>query len=439
MTAPDTATSPDRVGPTDTDEGAVGDAIARPSVDYLLGLGDDALIMAQRLGEWAAGAPEMEEDVALANIALDQLGAARLLLTYAAELEGAGRDEDALAFLRDDRQFRNCLLVELPNGDFGQTIAKLLILSAYQVPLYRALSRCGDERLAAIAAKAHKESAYHLDHSSLWTVRLGDGTTESHRRMQAAIDAVWPYRGELFSPDPAAPVDPATLRAEFDATVDAVLAEATLQRPGDDWAPAGGRDGLHTEHLSYLLAEMQVVHRAHPGAGERTRRAPDRAWTVAATVVDPEIRAVTIEELGILREVAEDPETGRVVVTITPTYTGCPAMDVIRADIRAALAAAGSIQCHAWAATTASALAAGRPVASPVPGTARTRPPVPAATSRSRTARIDADGSRAVTVRTRSAGRAASSRVNSPVPAPSSTTSAPSAMPARTRSTTAAG
>ncbi|MFG1776729.1 1,2-phenylacetyl-CoA epoxidase subunit PaaC [Micromonospora sp. NPDC049051] len=234
--------------------------------DFALALGDDALIAAQRLAEWTSRAPEMEEDIALANIALDQLGAARLLLSYAGELEGAGRDEDALAFLRDDREFRNCLLVELPNGDFAVTMAKLLFLSAYQLPLYTALAGCADERLAAIGAKARKESAYHLDHASTWVRRLGDGTEDSHRRMQAAVDEVWPYVHELFAPAPAAPVDPATLRAAFDARVAAVLDEATLTRPEPGWAPAGGRDGVHTEHLSYLLAEMQVLHRAHPGA-----------------------------------------------------------------------------------------------------------------------------------------------------------------------------
>ncbi|GAA4574144.1 phenylacetate-CoA oxygenase subunit PaaC [Micromonospora coerulea] len=236
------------------------------SFDFVLSLGDDALIAAQRLGEWTSRAPEMEEDIALANIALDQLGAARLLLTYAGELEGAGRDEDALAYLRDDREFRNCLLVELPNGDFAVTMAKLFFLSAYQLPLYTALAGCADERLAAIGAKARKESAYHLDHSALWVKRLGDGTDESHRRMQAAIDEVWPYTHELFAADPAAPVDPATLRADFDATVSAVFDEATLARPAAGWTPGGGRDGVHTEHLSFLLAEMQVLHRAHPGA-----------------------------------------------------------------------------------------------------------------------------------------------------------------------------
>jgi ring-1,2-phenylacetyl-CoA epoxidase subunit PaaC len=253
---------------------------------YLLRLGDDALVAAQRLAGWCTAAPEMEEDVALTNIALDQLGVARLLLSYAGELEGAGRDEDALAYLRDDREFRNCLLVELPDrGDFGITIAKLLFLSAYQRLLYDALAGEGtwsrapsvkgagifadDGRLAAIAAKARKESAYHLDHAAQWTVRLGDGTDESHRRMQAAVDELWPYTDELFAHDEVgarAAVDPAGLRADWLSTVEPVLAEATLRRPADGWAPAGGRDGRHTEHLSYLLAEMQVLHRAHPGA-----------------------------------------------------------------------------------------------------------------------------------------------------------------------------
>jgi ring-1,2-phenylacetyl-CoA epoxidase subunit PaaC len=231
------------------------------SFGYVLGLGDDALIAAQRLAEWCARAPEMEEDVALANIALDQLGVARLLLTYAGELEGAGRDEDALAYLRDDREFRNCLLVELPEPDFAVTMAKLLYLSAYQKLLYERMVADPDERLSAIAAKARKESAYHFDHASLWTVRLGDGTDESHRRMQDAVDRLWPYTHELFDGDHA------SLRPQWLSMIDAVLDEATLTRPVDGgWGPGGGRRGLHTEHLSYLLAEAQVVRRAHPGA-----------------------------------------------------------------------------------------------------------------------------------------------------------------------------
>ncbi|GAA0737631.1 phenylacetate-CoA oxygenase subunit PaaC [Dactylosporangium roseum] len=226
----------------------------------VLGLADDALIAAQRLGEWCSRAPEMEEDIALANIALDQLGAARLLFAYAGELEGHGRSEDDFAFLRGDREFRNVQLVELANGDFAVTMAKLLFLSAYQRLLYDRLAGGTDERLAAIAAKARKESAYHVDHSSRWVVRLGDGTDESHRRMQSGVDAVWPYTHELFEGSSA------DLREPWLAEIDKVFAEATLTRPADGWAPTGGRRGLHTEALSRLLAEMQVLHRAHPGA-----------------------------------------------------------------------------------------------------------------------------------------------------------------------------
>ncbi|WDZ86318.1 1,2-phenylacetyl-CoA epoxidase subunit PaaC [Micromonospora cathayae] len=241
---------------------------------YVLRLGDDALVAAQRLAEWTTRAPEMEEDIALANIALDQLGAARLLLSYAGELEGAGRDEDALAYLRDDRQFRNCLLVELPNGDFAVTMAKLLFLAAYQRLTYEWLVGSTDERLSAIGKKTRKEVAYHLDHAALWVRRLGDGTEESHRRMQAAVDEVWPYTHELFAADElTARLDaaglaaaPVTYRGQWLETVEEVLADATLTRPADGWGPGGGRDGVHTEHLSYLLAEMQVLHRAHPGA-----------------------------------------------------------------------------------------------------------------------------------------------------------------------------
>jgi ring-1,2-phenylacetyl-CoA epoxidase subunit PaaC len=225
---------------------------------FVLALGDDALIAAQRLGEWSARAPTMEEDIALANIALDQLGAARLLLTYAGELEGKGRDEDALAYLRDDREFTNVHLVELDNGDFAVTVAKLLFLSAYQKPLYDALAGSPDERLAGIAGKTRKESAYHLDHSAQWTVRLGDGTDESHRRMQAAVDQLWPYTYELF--------ETYDVRPQWTETVEEILAKATLDRPADSRAPTGGRQGIHTEAMSYLLGEMQVLHRAHPGA-----------------------------------------------------------------------------------------------------------------------------------------------------------------------------
>ncbi len=254
--------------------------------EYLLRIGDDALITAQRLGEWSARAPEMEEDIALSNIALDQLGAARLFLTYAGEIEGAGRDEDAFAYFRQDFEFRNAQLVELPDGrgdaggttrpsrDFGVLMAKLLCLSAWQHPLYEALSESRDERIAGIAAKAVKESAYHLDHATLWTVRLGDGTPESHRRMAGAFDEVWPYTFELFESDDVTRhvaaagvgVDPPSLRDGWLDTVGGVLRRATLGVPAPAWRPTGGRRGRHTEAYGYLLAEMQVLHRAHPGA-----------------------------------------------------------------------------------------------------------------------------------------------------------------------------
>jgi ring-1,2-phenylacetyl-CoA epoxidase subunit PaaC len=227
--------------------------------DEVIPLADDALVAAQRLAEWCARGPALEEDVALANIALDLLGAARLLLTHAGALEGAGRDEDALAYLRDEREFRNCLLVELPGGDFATTIGKLLFLSAFQHLHYAQLAGGADATLAAIAAKAVKETAYHVDHAALWTVRLGDGTAESHRRMQAAVDELWPYTHKLFEGHD-------DLRAPWLSTIDGVLREATVERPADGWRPTGGRHGLHTEHLGYLLAEMQVLHRAHPGA-----------------------------------------------------------------------------------------------------------------------------------------------------------------------------
>ncbi|HEX6446569.1 MAG TPA: 1,2-phenylacetyl-CoA epoxidase subunit PaaC [Streptosporangiales bacterium] len=240
---------------------------------YALRLGDDALVLSHRLAEWVAHAPELEEDVALANISLDLLGQARALLAYAGELEGVGRDEDALAYLRDDRAFTNVQLVELPRGDFGLTIARQLLFSTYQRLLYPRLAASSDETLAGVAAKAEKEVVYHADHATQWTLRLGDGTDESHARMQAGLVAVWPYVDELFAPDPltdrlaaaGVAVDPAGLREQWDAAVDAVLREATLDRPAVPSAPGGGRRGLHTEHLGHMLAQMQSLHRAYPG------------------------------------------------------------------------------------------------------------------------------------------------------------------------------
>lgn len=234
--------------------------------DYTLGLADDALVSAQRMGWWISRAPQLEEDLALANIGLDQLGQARTLLAYAGTVEGAGRSEDDLAYLRDDREFRNVWLVERPQTDFGVTVGRLLLFSAWQAELYAGLASSADATLAAIAGKAVKEVSYHLDHASQWVVRLGDGTNESHLRMQAALDAEWPYLDELFRQVDGALVDPVSLRPRVLARIEPVVAEATLVVPEVMPARGGGRDGLHTEELGYLLAEMQHLHRSHPGA-----------------------------------------------------------------------------------------------------------------------------------------------------------------------------
>lgn len=241
---------------------------------YALRLGDDCLVLAQRLGEWSSRAPELEEDVALTNIGLDLLGQARHLLTHAGEVEGRGRDEDSLAFLRHEREFLNCQMVEQENGDFGRTIARQLLFSAYQQELYAGLGQSTDGVLAAVAARAIKEVAYHRDHAVRWTLRLGDGTEESHRRMQAGLDAVWPFAAELFECDDllrelvksGVAVEPPSLRGEWERFVKRVVGEATLSLPKDAWAPSGGRRGIHTEAFGRMLAEMQHLHRSHPGA-----------------------------------------------------------------------------------------------------------------------------------------------------------------------------
>jgi ring-1,2-phenylacetyl-CoA epoxidase subunit PaaC len=241
---------------------------------YALRLGDDALILAHRLGEWAARAPELEEDVALTNIGLDLIGQARLLLTYAGEVEGAGRTEDDLAYLRSEREFWNLQLVEQPNGDFAVTIVRQLLFSTYQLAMYAQLAQSADATLAAVAGKAVKEVAYHRDHAVQWTLRLGDGTDESHQRAQAALARLWPFVDEMFEVDEVLrrlvdagiAVDAARLRPDWDQFVDAGLAEATLARPEASAHATGGRRGLHTEAFGYLLAEMQHLHRSHPGA-----------------------------------------------------------------------------------------------------------------------------------------------------------------------------
>jgi ring-1,2-phenylacetyl-CoA epoxidase subunit PaaC len=241
---------------------------------YVLRLGDDCLVLAQRLSEWSARSPQLEEDVALMNVALDLLGQARSLLQLAGQREGRGRSEDDLAFLRDETDFLNAQLVELENGDFGRTLARQLLVSAWHVPLWQALERSTDPDLAAVAGKAVKEAVYHLDHAASWVVRLGDGTEESHRRVQEGLDAVWPYSSELFEVDPllerlverGVAADPRALEPTWRATVERVLAEATLAVPETTWRPRGGRRGQHTEAFGYLLAEMQHLHRSHPGA-----------------------------------------------------------------------------------------------------------------------------------------------------------------------------
>ncbi|WP_370413754.1 1,2-phenylacetyl-CoA epoxidase subunit PaaC [Streptomyces fradiae] len=227
-----------------------------------LALGDDALVLAQRLGEWAGGAPVLEEEVALANIALDLLGQARVLLSLVG-------DEDELAYLREERAFRNCQLVEQPNGDFAHTIARQLYFSTYQRLLYGQLA-AGDGPFAGLAAKAVKEVAYHQDHAEHWTLRLGDGTEESHRRMQTACDALWRYTGELFQPLDGLDTDTAAMDSAWLDSVTAVLDKAGLTVPAGPrtgaWSAGAGRQGLHTESFGRMLAEMQHLHRSHPGA-----------------------------------------------------------------------------------------------------------------------------------------------------------------------------
>ncbi|MHB1801313.1 MAG: 1,2-phenylacetyl-CoA epoxidase subunit PaaC [Actinomycetes bacterium] len=253
---------------------SAADPSAADRAAYALRLGDDALVASQRLSEWVASAPTLEEDVALANIALDLLGQARLLLGYAATLIGPGLDEDDLAYGRDERAFTNVLLVEIPGGDFATTIARQLVFSAYQHLLYHELAASIDPTLSGVAAKAVKEVSYHLDHARAWTLRLGDGTPASHRRMQQGVDSVWPYVAEMFVPDALTDrlaaaglgVDPDALRPAWTATMAAVVGEATLELPTPRWTARDGRAGRHTEHLGHLVAEMTQLHRSHPGA-----------------------------------------------------------------------------------------------------------------------------------------------------------------------------
>jgi len=258
------------------------DALQAPLFDYVLRLADSGLILAQRLGEWAGRAPILEEDIALTNVGLDLLGQARLWFAYAGEIEagmrGTGRTEDELAFLRDGSAFRNLLLVEQPNGSYADTMARQFYFDHWHLLLLRALSSSSDPRIAAIAEKAALEATYHVERSTGWVIRLGDGTPLSRARMQAAIDSLWMYTGEMFEPDGidsaladvgAAPALRA-LREPWLASVRDALDQATLAVPAGTWMQGGGgrggKQGVHTEHLGHLLAQMQFLQRAYPGA-----------------------------------------------------------------------------------------------------------------------------------------------------------------------------
>jgi ring-1,2-phenylacetyl-CoA epoxidase subunit PaaC len=241
---------------------------------YVLRQADRALVLAQRLLEQITHGPEIEEDMALANLALDLIGQARALYTYAGEIEGEGHDEDHFAYWREQHEFLNPLLVEQTNADFAHVIVRQFFHDAFALPYWRAMIRSSDATLSALAGKSEKETAYHLRHSRAWLVRLGDGTRESHSRIQAAVDALWRYTGELFELDgvedeliaAGIAADPDALVAEWRRIVEQALEEATLAFPGATVMQRGGRSGRHTESFSYLLGELQVVARAHPGA-----------------------------------------------------------------------------------------------------------------------------------------------------------------------------
>jgi ring-1,2-phenylacetyl-CoA epoxidase subunit PaaC len=244
-----------------------------PLVLYTLRRADDALISGHRLSEWCGHGPMLEEDMALANMGLDLLGQARELYSYAAKVEGRDNDEDKFAYLRDVRQYRNLLLLEQPNGDFARTMVRQFFYATFADLYWRAMMRSSDATLAAIAAKSEKESAYHVRHTSEWIVRLGDGTEESHRRAQGAIDELWAFTGEMFDADDSerglidagVAIDPSVLRAQWLKSVSAVVNEATLALPKNDWMQQGGRSGRHSEHLGHLLSELQSMQRTFPG------------------------------------------------------------------------------------------------------------------------------------------------------------------------------
>lgn len=242
--------------------------------NYLLRLGDNALILSYRLGEWSSNAPYLEEDLALTNIALDLTGRADALLRYAGEVEGKGRSEDDLAFKRSERHFLNNLLVEQPNGDFATTIVRQLLYSTFDLLLYEALTKSSDATIAGVAQKAIKETKYHIRHATQWMFRLGDGTEESHKRTQTALDELWMFTGELFEIDEVDEllikegigVDLNDLRSQWNERVGEVIVTSTLIRPTDGYMQTGSRKGVHSEHLGFILSEMQYLPRAYPDA-----------------------------------------------------------------------------------------------------------------------------------------------------------------------------
>ncbi len=237
--------------------------------DYVIHLADNALILGQRNSEWCGHGPVLEQDIAITNISLDLIGQARSLYQYCAQLKADSSTEDSLAYLRDARDFKNCLLVELPKGDWAQTITRQFFFSTYQLLLYTHLQQSTDTQLAAIAEKSLKEVTYHVRWSSEWVIRLGDGTEESHARMEKAIDELWPYTGELFLPAPYesvnAAVDVSSLKESWLQKINEIFAEATLNEPKEGWWQTGGKEGVHTEHLGYILADLQFLQRAYPG------------------------------------------------------------------------------------------------------------------------------------------------------------------------------
>ena len=248
--------------------------MAKGFFEYLLRLGDDRLVLGHRLSEWCGHAPILEEDIALANIALDLVGQANLVLTLASQSENAGRDADALAYLRDSIDYRNMLLVELPKGDFAMTVTRQFFFSVYAMLQAEALQQTAHKDLAGVAAKMLKESRYHVRHSGEWMLKLGDGTDESHHRLQSAVDELWRYTGELFLTDELEQrlvatkeaVDSSQLESRWRSQIDDVFAQARLTIPETKWMQRGGRAGRHTEHLGRMLAEMQVLQRQNPGA-----------------------------------------------------------------------------------------------------------------------------------------------------------------------------